>query len=64
MKNSVKNTETECIALRRKCRKEYFHKITNNKIVTNNIFFFHKVLSIYSFIQSRLAVSKGFPFYR
>ena len=33
-----KKQRNKCVALRRKCIKEYFHNISNNNIVTNKIF--------------------------
>ena len=33
-----KKQRNKCVALRRKCIKEYFHNINNNNIVTNNNF--------------------------
>ena len=33
-----KKKTNKCVALRRKCIKEYFHNINNNNIVTNNNF--------------------------
>ena len=33
-----KKQRTKCVALRRKCIKEYFHNTTDNNIVRNKIF--------------------------
>ena len=33
-----KKQRNKCVALRRKCMKEYFHNIADNNIVTNNNF--------------------------
>ena len=33
-----KKQRSKCVALRRKCMKEYFHNIADNNIVTNNNF--------------------------
>ena len=33
-----KKQRNKCVALRRKCMKEYFHNISNNNIVTNKNF--------------------------
>ena len=38
MKNCKKEQRNKCVALRKKCIKEYFYNITGNHIVTNKFF--------------------------